>query len=242
MCLAHIPNLVMSEVFHHYSNFKHTSDMVALIRVISIQEARSQKVLLEVLEWLHCQLEGEAPTHAGFHSLKFRVQNRDIQCYQSPSLWTLLQGRERGWDNRTMYHQAAQSQNSHSEITFQLYFIKENWQRLMIVLTALEKKGTPLGCKAFSYIEDLRMHVEANDEKITYGTVADRLLWKLPEPERKKHINPSKVVIYKTWGSSENHPAYSYYKAVHVFEPRQLAIVRHDIAVSSQDCSAYQQS
>ena len=36
-------------------------------------------------------------------------------------------------------------------ITLQLYFIKENCQRLMTVLTALEEKETLLACKAFNY-------------------------------------------------------------------------------------------
>ena len=39
------------------------------------------------------------------------------------------------------------------EIILQLYFIKENCQRLITILTALEAKTTPLACKAFNYME-----------------------------------------------------------------------------------------
>ena len=67
------------------------------------------------------------------------------------------------------------------EITLQLYFIKENCQRLMTVLTALEEKETPLPCKAFNYLEDLKIYRRACCEKVSFGTETDRLLSKLPE-------------------------------------------------------------
>ena len=103
-----------------------------------------------------------------------------------------------------------------------------------MVLTALEGKTTPLACKAFNYMEDLRMYLKAGIQKTTFGTETDRLLSKLPESERKKHVKSFQEVFRLSSKKLESHldmhPAYAYYKAVRVFDPRQLAIVEHDIA------------
>ena len=56
------------------------------------------------------------------------------------------------------------------EIILKLYFIKENCQHLMTDLTALETKTTPLACKVFNYMEDLRMYLTAGIQKTTFGT------------------------------------------------------------------------
>ena len=61
-------------------------------------------------------------------------------------------------------------------------------QRLMTVITALEGKATPLACKVYNYMEDLRMYIKAGMHKATFGTETDQLLTKLPESERKKHV------------------------------------------------------
>ena len=71
------------------------------------------------------------------------------------------------------------------EITLQLYFIKENCQQLMTVLTALEEKKTPLVCKAFNYLEDLKMYLRACCEKTYFGTEIDWL-------NQKNRSSPSK--------------------------------------------------
>ena len=36
------------------------------------------------------------------------------------------------------------------EICLQLYFVKENCQRLMLVLTSLESQSTPLACLVYT--------------------------------------------------------------------------------------------
>lgn len=81
------------------------------------------------------------------------------------------------------------------EIILQLYFIKENCQRLITILTALEVKTTPLACKAFNYMEDLRMYLKAGIHKTTFGTETDRLLSKLPESQNKKHVKSFQEVF-----------------------------------------------
>lgn len=42
------------------------------------------------------------------------------------------------------------------ELSLQLYFIKENCQRLMTVLTSLEVNRSPLACTVYNLLEDLR--------------------------------------------------------------------------------------
>ena len=56
------------------------------------------------------------------------------------------------------------------EITLQIYFIKENCQQLMTVLTALDEKETPLACKAFNNLEDLKIYLRAGCEETFFGT------------------------------------------------------------------------
>ena len=117
------------------------------------------------------------------------------------------------------------------EIVLQLYFIKENCQHLMTVLTALEGNNTPLAC---NYPEDLRMYLRSGIQKTTFGTETDRLLSKLPQQERKKQVKSFQEVFRlsskKLESHLDTHPAYAYYKAVRVFDPQQLAIIEHDIA------------
>ena len=81
------------------------------------------------------------------------------------------------------------------EITLQLYFIRENCQWLMTVLTALEEKEIPQACKAFNYLEDLMMYLRAGCEKTSFGTETDRLLFSLPEPDRKEQIKSFQKVF-----------------------------------------------
>ena len=57
----------------------------------------------------------------------------------------------------------------------------------MIVLTALEEKATPLPCKVFNYLEDLKMYLRVGCVKTSFGTETDQLLSKLPEPDGKEH-------------------------------------------------------
>ena len=73
----------------------------------------------------------------------------------------------------------------YTEITLQLYFIKEDCQRLMTVLTALEEKETPLASIIWQSqdVSYLKMYLRAGCEKASFGTETDRLLSKLPEPD-----------------------------------------------------------
>ena len=75
------------------------------------------------------------------------------------------------------------------EICLQLYFIKENCQRLMLVLTSLEEKQIPLASKVFNILVDLKADLKFGQEKTTFGVERDRLISKLAESDRKKYVN-----------------------------------------------------
>ena len=81
------------------------------------------------------------------------------------------------------------------EIVLQLYFIKENCQHLTTVLTALKGNNTPLACKAFNYLEDLKMYLRSGIQKTTFGTETDQLLSKLTQQERKKQVKSFQEVF-----------------------------------------------
>lgn len=74
-----------------------------------------------------------------------------------------------------------------------------------MVLTALEAKNTPLACKVYNYMENLRMYLRAGIRKLTFGTETDRLLAKLPESERKKHVKSFKEVFRLSCKKLESH-------------------------------------
>lgn len=115
----------------------------------------------------------------------------------------------------------------------QLYFLKENCQRLMNVLTALEARDTPLACSVFNMMEDLRSYLLTGTTKEQFGEETDRLLAKLGQTERKKMVKSFHKVFQLSLNKLDLHlrnlPAYDYYKAVRIFHPRQLLSLSHDI-------------
>ena len=119
------------------------------------------------------------------------------------------------------------------ELCLQLYFIKENCQRLMTVLTSLEVKGSPLACTVYNLLEDLRLYMRAGVTKTSFGSETDRLLDKLPNDEKLKQIKSFQAVfdlsLRKLETHLDSHPAYPYYKAVRIFDPHQLPTLGHDI-------------
>ena len=60
--------------------------------------------------------------------------------------------------HKTIYH----------EISLQLYFIKENCQRLIAILTSLEAKEAPLACTLYNLLEDLRSYLRSGVSKSSF--------------------------------------------------------------------------
>ena len=58
----------------------------------------------------------------------------------------------------------------------------------MVVLTAMEEKGSPLACTVYNMLEDLRSYLRAGISKKTFGEQTDRLLSQLSVEEKRKHI------------------------------------------------------
>ena len=79
-------------------------------------------------------------------------------------------------------------------------------------------------------MEDLRSYLRAGCTKTTFGTQTDRLLSKLSQPEQRKEIKIFQKVFRLSLNKLEGHPAYDYYKAARIFDPRQLPIMGHDIS------------
>lgn len=119
------------------------------------------------------------------------------------------------------------------EIRLQLAFIAENCQRLATVLTSLEKSGTPLACTVYNTMEDLKAHLRAGTSRTSFGPKTDQYLEALPVSERRKAIKSFQGVFQLSFDKLDKHisglPAYSFYKSVRVFDPRQLPALDHDI-------------
>jgi len=111
------------------------------------------------------------------------------------------------------------------EIFMQLQFIKENCHRLISALTSLETKEIPLACTVYNLLEDLRFYLRAGATKTTFGTETDQCLSKLSDAEKKKTIKSFQDIFKqartKLEHHLEQHPAYSFYRAVRIFDPRE---------------------
>lgn len=119
------------------------------------------------------------------------------------------------------------------EILVQLHFIAENCQRLATVLTSLEESRTPLGCTVYNTLEDLSAYLQAGITKTTYGSKTDHYLQKLTTSAQRKAIKCFQEVFKQSLEKLNRHlstlPAYSIYKRIRVFDPRQLPALSHDI-------------
>ena len=168
LCLAHIVNLP-AEAFRHYSHFKHTSDMIALIKSSLFKKQNRKSHYLQYLNDFIASSEVKLPP--------VLVSSRwnswfDTAMYHATRVH-LYEGFYRAEEGVGMAVERIIELVSHKTIytliTLQFDFIKENCQWLMTVLTALEEKVTPLACKAFNYLEDLKMYLRAGCEKTSWN-------------------------------------------------------------------------
>ena len=227
LCLAHIVNLA-AEVFHHHGAFKHTADLVAMIKSSLFKKpGRKSRYLAYLSEYIATADVKLPPVpvssrwNSWFETVKYHATR--VHLYEGfykaeKGVGMAVQHIIELLSHKTLY----------PEITLQLYFLSENCLRLMIVLTALEENTAPLTCKVFNYLEDLRLYLQTGSQKTSFGVETDRLLLKMSDTERRKWIKSFQEVFQlssKKLGHLSNHPAYAYYKAVRIFDPQQLAIV-----------------
>ena len=233
LCVAHIVNLA-AEIFHNFPDFKHTSDLIAMIKSSLFKKmGRKSRFLTYLSEY---------------------IPSSEVKLPPSP-----VSSRWNSWFEAAIYHatrvhlyegffkaergtgmavqrvlELVTHKEIYPEIILQLYFLKENCQRLIMVLTSLEEKNTPLAYKVFNLLEDLRGYLRSGKEKVTFGPETDRLLSNLSAADQKKHVKSFQKVfglsLKKLEDHLDKHPAWPYYKAVRVFDPRQLPILDHDIA------------
>ena len=58
----------------------------------------------------------------------------------------------------------------------------------MVVLTAMEAKGSPLACIMYNMLEDLCSYLRAGMSKTTFGEQTDHSLSQLSVEKKRKHI------------------------------------------------------
>ena len=112
----------------------------------------------------------------------------------------------------------------YNELLLHLYFVKEKCPRLMASLTSLEKTSHPLACNFYNTVEDLKSYLVAGCEKKTFGPETDRMVEKLKPAERITQIKDFNELFKKSLTKlvkhKDIHPAYDYYKAARIFDPR----------------------
>ena len=232
LCITHIVNLA-SEVFRHHDDFKHASDLIALVKSSLFKKPRRKNRFIQFLADFIASADVKLPPvpisscwnswfkAASYHATRIHLYEGFYKAEKAHGM--AVEKIIELVTHKTIY----------PEITLQLYFIKENCHRLMVVLTAMEGKGSPLACTVYNMLEDLRSYLRAGISKTTFGEQTDRLLSQLSVEEKRKHIRSFQSVfdvsLQKLERHLDQHPAYGYYKAARVFNPQQLPIVSHDI-------------
>lgn len=231
-CLAHIVNLA-AEVFHHHADFQHTSDLIAMIKSSLFKKPGRKSRLLKFLADFIASADVKLPPvpvssrwNSWFEAVAYHATR--IHLYEAFYKAEKAQGMAVERIIEFVTHKTI-----YPEICLQLYFIKENCQRLMTVLTSLEAKGSPLACTVYNLLEDLRLYLTAGVTKTSFGEETDRLLDKLPNENKATQIKSFQAVfdlsLKKLRAHLDTHPAYPYYKAVRIFDPRQLPMLTRDI-------------
>ena len=201
LCLAHVVNLG-AEIFRHYVEFSHTSDLITMIKSSLFKKPGRKCRFLKYLGDFIPSSDVKLPPvpvstrwnswfeAAIYHATRVHIYEGFYK--QEKSVGMAVERIIELLTHKEIY----------PEIVLQLYFIKENCQRLMNVLTALEEKKIPLACKVFNLLEDLVAYLI------------------------KSFKNVFALSVKKIEGHLDKLPVYKFYKAVCVFDPRQLPIVK----------------
>ena len=221
-CIAHIVNLA-SEVFHHHTDFKHISDLIAMIKSSLFKKPGRKRRLLEFLADFIATSEVKLPPvpvssrwNSWFQAASYHATH--VHLYEGFYKAEKAQGMAVERVIELVMHKTI-----YPEISLHLYFITENCQRLVMVLTSLEVKGCPLVCTVYNTLEDLRSYLKMGTIKTSFGEETDRLLDKLPIEKKRLHIKSFQAVfglsLRKLEGYIDCHPAFPHYKAVRDFDP-----------------------
>ena len=232
LCLAHIVNL-SAEIFHHHGDFSHTASLIAMIKSSLFKKPGRKSRLLKYMGDSISSTEVKlppVPVSSRWNSWFEAAIYHATRIHLNEGFYKAEKGQGMPVEliielvtNKTIY----------SEICMQLYFIKENCQRSMAALTALEAEKTPLACTVYNLLEDLRSYLRAGTSRPVFGPETDRLLSKFTAEQRRKYIksfhNIFQLSLRKLEEHLDGHPAYPYYKAVRIFDPHQLPTLEKDI-------------
>ena len=176
-----------SEVFHHHTDFKHTSDLIAMIKSSLFKKPGRKSRFLKFLADFIASSDVKLPPvpvssrwNSWFQAASYHATR--IHLYEGFYKAEKAQGMAVERIIELVTHKTI-----YPEISLQLYFVKENCQRLMMVLTSLEAKG-PLACTVYNTLEDLRSYLRAGTIKTSFGEETDRLLDKLPMEKKRAQV------------------------------------------------------
>ena len=234
LCIAHIVNL-SAEIFQKSPDFGYTADLISMIKSSLFKKPGRKSRFLKFLSQYIPKSDVKLPPvpvstrwnswfeAANYHATRIHLYEGFYKVEKGPGM--AVQRIVELLTHKVVY----------PEICLQLYFIKENCQRLITTITSLESKEVPLACTVYNTMEDLRAFLKAGITKTSFGPESDRLLSKLQAPERKRAIawfqKAFRLSAAKLDMHLDKHPVYAYYKAARVFDPRQLPIVDRDIAL-----------
>ena len=126
-----------------------------------------------------------------------------------------------------------QNKDDFNNLRINLNFVEENSNRLISSLKCLEETPSPLATRVYNVIEDLRLYLTAGTKKTNFGPNTDALLKDL-NPHEQKMVAASFNKLFeksleKLSKHIDSHPVYALYKALRLFDPRQLPTLSHDI-------------
>jgi hypothetical protein len=121
----------------------------------------------------------------------------------------------------------------YAEVRMHAFFIKENCEKLITTMKIFEGTHEPVAVKAYNVLEDISCYLKTASTKTSFGEITDSHLSKLSKPEAKKVTASLRKVAAKSLEKFEKHydkhPCIEYYKAVRVFDPKQLPTLGHSL-------------
>ena len=140
LCLAHIVNLA-AEIFHHFPDFKHTSDLIAMIKSSFFKKPGRKSRLLTYLSDYIPSSEVKLPplpVSSRWNSWFEAAIYHGTQVHLYEGFFKAERGTGMAVQRilELVIHKEI-----YSQILLQLYYLKEDCQRSIIVLTSLEEKN-----------------------------------------------------------------------------------------------------
>ena len=184
LCLAHnIVNLV-AEVFHHHRDFTHTNNLIMMIQCSLFKKPGRKSRFLKFFADYIPSSEVKLPPEP----VSTRWSSWFSAAIYHATTIHLYEGFYRADSSKGMAVERIIELVTHRElypqICLHLYFIKDNCQRIMTVLTSLENK-VPLASTVYILLQDITAYLEAGSGRTNFGSETDRLLAKLPHQERE---------------------------------------------------------